>query len=174
MAAKSKSTKTERNHTGTGVHAGDRMAEVTETARKNYEHAVRTGQKLQDQAGQWWTRILSQGPGLGDWQKHFAGLTRLTTDTLPLAQRRMEDMMSWMECSSRNHAELMRKAMDAAQTPSVAESQNKWMDVWASSMKALQAQVESATEVSTQAIDGWIQFIRKNTEVVEVRTPKTA
>jgi hypothetical protein len=93
---------------------------------------------------------------------------------MPLAQRRLEEAMRFMEINSRTGAELMKKAVDAAQTSSLAESQAKWMDFWSSSMKAMQSNIETATDLSTQAIDSWIQFVRKNTDVTDVRVPKAA
>jgi len=78
-----------------------------------------------------------------------------------------------MEKNGRTGAELMKKAVDAAQTPAIAESQAKWMDFWTSSMGAVRSNAEAVTQISTKAIDSWIDFIRENTEVTEIRVPKT-
>ncbi len=150
------------------------MSETADKARKNYEQTIRTGQRLQEEAGQWWTKMLSQTASTAEWQKQFSNLAMMAGSALPMAQRRLQDMMDWFEKNSRTHAELMRKAVEAAQTPVIAESQNKWMDFWTSSMKALQSNVESATEIGTRAIDSWIQIVRDNTEITEIRTPKPA
>lgn len=150
------------------------LTAMADQARSNYEHAVRTGQKFQEEAGQWWTRMLSQAMTTNDWQRQFTRLTAMTTSVMPLAQRRLEEVMQFVETNSRAGAELMKKAADAAQTSSIAESQAKWMDFWSSSMKAVQSNIEAATEFSTRAIDSWIQFVRKNSEVTEVRVPKAA
>jgi hypothetical protein len=149
-------------------------SETAETARRNYEQALRTGQRFQEEAGQWWTRMLSQTAMAADWQKQFENLTSLSTRVMPLAQRRMEEMMDLVEKNGRTSAELMRKAVEAAQTPAIAESQAKWMEFWTSSMRAVQANFEEFSEISTHAIDSWIEFIRKNTETTELRVPKTA
>jgi len=91
-----------------------------------------------------------------------------------MAQRRMEEVMTLMEKNSRTSAELVKKAVDAAQTPVVSESQAKWMEFWTSSLGAVRSNTEALTEISTKAIDSWIDFVRKNTEVSEVRVPKAA
>jgi hypothetical protein len=98
----------------------------------------------------------------------------MASNVMPLAQRRMEDVMDLMEKNSRASAELMKKAVDAAQTPVIAESQAKWMEFWTSSLRAMQSNVEAFTEIGTKAIDSWIDFVRKNTETTEMRVPKTA
>lgn len=169
MAAKSK------NHRQTETSDMHKpLTAMADQARTNYEHAVRTGQKFQEEAGQWWTRMLSQAMTANDWQKQFTRLTAMSTGVMPLAQRRLEEAMRFMEINSRTGAELMKKAVDATQTSSIAESQAKWMDFWSSSMKAVQSNIEAVTDLSTHAIDSWIQFVQKNTEVTEVRVPKAA
>ena len=166
MAVKSKTQKNNQ----TAEHP---MNEMADKARKQYEHAVRTGQKLQEEAGQWWTRMLSQAATANDWQKQFTNAASLTGRMLPLAQQRMEDTMELMEQNSRTGADLMKKAMEAAQTTGLAESQAKWLDFWASSMKALQGNVEAVNEMSTKTINSWIQFVRSNAETTEMRTAKS-
>jgi len=167
MAAKLK------NHRQTGTSDMHKpLTAMADQARTNYEHAVRSGQKFQEEAGQWWTRTLSQAMTGNDWQKQFTRLTAMTTGVMPLAQSRLEEVMQFMETNSRTGAELMKKAVDAAQTSSITESQAKGMDFWSSSMKAVQSNIEAATELSTRAIDSWIQFVKKNTEVTDMRLPK--
>src|SRR5262249_3632986 len=145
------------------------LDDMADKARKQYEQAMRTGQKLQEEAGQWWTKMLSQATTANDWQKQFTNAATLTGRMLPMAQQRMEDTMELMERNSRTGADLMKKAMDAAQTTGLAESQAKWLDFWASSMRALQGNVEAVNEMSTKTINSWIQFVRSNAETAEAR-----
>ena len=150
------------------------LAEMADQARQNYQQALRTGQRLQEEAGQWWTRMFNQTATVADWQKQVANLTSVASRVMPLAQRRLEEAMNLMERNSRTSAELMKKAMDAVQTPGLAECQAKWVDFWTSSMRAVQSNVEAATEMGTKTIDSWIDLVRKNTEVTEVRVPRAA
>ncbi len=150
------------------------MAELADKTLKNYEQALRTGLKMQEEAGKWWTSMFSQTTMGQDWQKRFSNVTGMASSFMPLAQRRMEEVISLVEKNSKTSAELMKKAVDAAQTPTMAESQAKWMDFWTSSMGAVRANAEAVSDLSTKAIDSWIDFVRKNTEVAEVRVPKSA
>jgi hypothetical protein len=68
----------------------------------------------------------------------------------------------------------MKKAVEAAQTPVLSESQAKWMDFWTSSMGAVRSNAEAFTEISSKTLDSWIDFVRKNTDVSEVHAGKTA
>ena len=170
MAAKSKNHRP--THAGT-AEAQKQLTNMADEARKNYEHALRTGQKLQEEAGQWWTRMLGQAMTTADWQKQVSRFTTFTAGAMPLAQRRLEETMRLMETNGRHGAELMKKAVDAAQTASLTECQAKWMDFWSSSIKAVQSNVDAMTELSTHTIDSWLEFVRNNTDTAEFRMPKT-
>src|ERR1043166_1888479 len=167
MAVKSKNSRS----TGTTAQYKP-VREMADTARKNYEQAVRTSQRFQDEAAQWGTRVMSETGRAADWQRQYARLTALTNNVMPFAQKRLDETMNLMEKNSRDAAELMRKAIDALQTQNLPESQTKWMEGWASSMKAMQSNVEALTAMSTRALDSWVDLVRKNTEVTEVRVPK--
>ena len=93
---------------------------------------------------------------------------------MPQTQRRMEEAMELMEKNSRTGAELVKKAVDAAQSPVPAESQAKWIEFWTASLKATQANAEAVAQLGARAMNSWIQFIQKNSEVTSVRVPKTA
>jgi hypothetical protein len=150
------------------------ISEMADTAMKNYEQAVRTSLKLQEEAGRWWSSMLNQANVTQDWQKRLSDMTGMANNIMPLAQRRMEDVMTLMEKNSRTGAELMKKAVDAAQAPAIAESQAKWMEFWTSSMGAIRSNAEAFSQLSAKAIDSWIDFVQKNSEVTQVRVPKTA
>lgn len=136
------------------------MDEMAGQARKQYEEAVRTGQKLQEEAGQWWTRLLEQTASAADWQKQWARMASVTTGMLPMAQKRMEDFMKWMAKSNAARDELYRKASDAMKATNIAECQAKWMDFYLSSLGMIRSDVEAVTELNTQAIESWVTFVQ--------------
>jgi len=147
---------------------------MAEKAMRNYEQALRTSVKLQEEAGRWWTTMLNQTTSTQDWQKRMSNITSVANGVMPVAQRRMEEVMDLMQKNSRTGADLVKKAVDAAQTPAIAESQSKWIDVWTASLGAVRSNAEALTQINTRVIDSWIDFARKNTEVTEVRVPKAA
>jgi hypothetical protein len=152
----------------------ENMNQMTDTAMKNYEHAMRAGLKLQEEAGRCWSNMLNQTTLAQDWQKRWSGAAWMANDMMPMAQKRMEEVMDLMEKNSRTGAELMKKAVDAAQTPAMADSQAKWMDFWTSSMGAVRSNTEALTQIGTKAIDSWIDFVRKSAEGAEARVARAA
>ena len=173
MATKAKTHRKQNSNQRHETHQAHQAAEsvtgMADTARKNYEHAIRTGKKFQEEAGEWWTRMLTQTTTATDWQKNFTRFTAIAGNAVPMAQRCLQGAMDVMEKSSRNGADLLRKAVDAAQTPSFAESQAKWLEFWTSSMKAAQNNVEAVTHLGTRTIDSWIDFVRETSNSGEHR-----
>jgi hypothetical protein len=149
------------------------MEGMADQARRNYERTVRKGHQLQEQAGNWWTRILAEAPSLVDYQRPWVTWSQMAGNMMPLAQRRMADAVILLEKSGRTSADLMRKAVDAAQTSTFAESQTKWLEFWTSSLKAMQHNVEVATEIGTKTIDTWVDLVRRSSDFTEGRRPKT-
>ena len=145
------------------------MADVAEAAFKNYQQALRTGLKLQEEAGKWWSSAWNQASLTEDWQKRMNCATGLANTFVPAAQKRMEEVISLMEKNSETGTQLLKKAVDAAQTPALAESQAKWMEFWTSSMGAVRSNAEEVTHISSKALDSWIEFVRKTGDVVETQ-----
>lgn len=149
------------------------VVDMADKAMKNYEQALRTGLKLQEEAVRCFNHMFNQTASPQDWQKRFTNFTALTNEVMPLTQKRMEEVLDLMEKNSRNGAELVKKAVDAAQSPVPAESQAKWMEFWTSSMGVARSNAEAITQISARAIDAWIDFVRRNTEITEIRVPRT-
>jgi hypothetical protein len=150
------------------------VSEMADTTMKNYEHALRTSLKFQEETGRLWSSMLNQASLGQDWQNRLSSMAGMANRLVPMAQHRMQDMLHLMEKNGRTGAELMKKAVEAAQTPVLAESQAKWLEFWASSLGAVRSSTEAVTEISNRAIDSWIEFLRENGEVSEPRAGKTA
>ena len=150
------------------------MSEIATRAIKNYEQAVRTGLKLQEEAAQWFTGLAGQSTSTQGYPHCFAKLTSVVSEALPVAQKRMDEVIELAEKNSRKSIELMKKVADAAQTPVIAESQAKWVDVGSESLAVARNNVEVLTQLGNKAFDSWIDYVRKNTDVTEVRMPKAA
>jgi len=148
------------------------MSDIADKSLKNYEQLVRTGLKLQEEAARCWSSLLTQTASVQDFQKPINNLTAVANGILPEAQKRMQEMVSLVEANSRTGVELMKKAAEAVQTASIAESQSKWMDFWTTSLGAARHNTEALLQINSRAIDSWIDFAQKNTEVTQVRVPR--
>jgi hypothetical protein len=149
------------------------MSEMADALRKNCEQTLRTSLKFQEEAGRWWSSVFNPATCAQQWQERLGSATSTANSILPLAQKPVSELIDLAEKNSRTSADLMKKALDAAQTPSLPESQAKWTEFWTSSLGAVQSNTEELSQISSRAMDSWVGFIRKSAET-EVRTSKTA
>lgn len=150
------------------------MADMADKALKSYEQIVRTGLKLQEEAGRCWSSLLTQSASAQDLQKPLTRFNALAGEIVPEAQKRMQEVLDLWEKNARTGIELMKKAAEAAQTPVIGQSQSKWMDVWTTGMGASRANVEALMQVGSRSIDSWMEFVQKNTEASQVKGSRTA
>ena len=107
------------------------MPGVTDQALKNCQQAIRNGLKLQQELARYWTGVISQsGLRRRIGKNRVSGFAATSATSIPAAQKRVEEIMELTEKNYKAGADLLKKATDAAQTASVAESQTKWLDVW--------------------------------------------
>src|SRR5690242_4372290 len=99
MAQKS-STKRRRSNEESRHH----FRNSAETAQQAYEQATQAGQKIQEQAGAWWNKVMSS-----EWQKQIISFSEIATEVVPLAQRNMEQLMRLVDKSCRSGVDMLRK-----------------------------------------------------------------
>ncbi len=134
-------------------------SELFDQALKNYEQTLRNGLKLQEEAGRWWTNLLNQASSVSDLQKR---VTALTNEVVAPSQKRMEEYLGLIEENNRTNVELLKEALDLAQTTAPAEYQSKALDFCEASVKAVQANAQAVTQIQGRMIDSWLGFIKKN------------
>ena len=148
------------------------ITEMSEQALKSCEEAMKNGLKWQQETGKWWSSWLSQTTSAEDWQKRVTGLTTLMADFMPAAQKRTDEVLDLAEKNSRTGVDLVKKAVDAAQAPGLADSQAKWTEWWTASLGAVRANSETLALIHGRAIDSWIEFMQKSNELSPFRSPK--
>jgi predicted transcriptional regulator len=140
------------------------MSDTAEMLRKNCEQALHTNLRLQEEAGRWWGSIVNAA-GCANFQEQLNSASRSANSLLPLAQKRVGELIELAEKNSRTSADLVRKAVEAAQTQSMAESQTKWTEFWTASIDAGRANTEALSQIGAKAFDSWAAFVRTNAEV---------
>lgn len=143
------------------------VSEMLDQGLKNYEQALRTGLKLQEEAGQCWTKLLGQAASHQDLQKQIA---LLASDVIPATQKLMESCLELLEQNSRASVDLLKRGMESARTANYADTQGKAAEFCESSLKSLKANAQAIVDINTKAIESWIAFVKKAT--TEVREPK--
>ena len=140
------------------------VLESTDQAIKNYEQALRTGLKIQEETWQSWCAMVSQSPASPEWQKKYTSAFGAVNSIVPSFQKRMEETVEVLEKNARLGSDLMKKAVDAAQTTVLVDSQAKWMDFMKTSLDAAQFNIESVMRINSRAMDTFLGFVQKNSE----------
>ena len=145
-------------------------SELFDQALKNYEQALRTGLRVQEEAGRHWAKLLNQAASPQDLQKQ---VTSVANDVIAAAQKCMEGYLAVLEQNSRASVDLMKKGFEAAQTTTPAETQSKVVEFCESSLKALKANAQAVVDINSKAIDSWVGLVKKATaEAVELKAEK--
>jgi hypothetical protein len=150
------------------------VLETADQAMKNYEQALRTGLRFQEEAWQCWSAMLNQSASNQEWQKYVSNATATANGVLPATQKRMEEAMELMEKNTKAGVDLIKKAVDAAQASGYAEGQAKWMEFWKASLGLARFNAENAMLMSSRAVDSWMNLVQKNSDFVQNRTTAKA
>jgi hypothetical protein len=165
MKQKTESRETEREKV---------MTDMADKALRNYDQIVKTTLRIQEEASRCWTSLLTHSASNQDWQRPISIFASMANGVLPEAQKRMQEVLELAENNSRTSVELMKKTADAMQSSVLAERQARWMDVWATSLGAARTNVDAMLQMGSRAMDSWINYIQRNSEMTQAKTTKTS
>ena len=135
------------------------VTELFEQAMKNYEQALKTGVKLQEEAGKCFTNIFSQAAVPQEWQKK---INAALEESFPVAQKNLEENLKLVEQNSRVSLDLLKQGAEAAQSVSLADAQAKLQKLWLNSLNALQSNAQALAQTNTRLVETWTKFVRKS------------
>ena len=145
-------------------------AEMFEQAARNYEQALRSGLKLQEETGKWWIRLLTQASSPQDVQKQCAALA---SDLIPATQKSLEASLALLEQNSRASVELLKKGFETAQATTPAETQSKLLEFCEGSLKSLKSNAQALLDLNAKALDSWVALLKKSAvQANEAKTEK--
>jgi len=133
-------------------------SELFEQAMKNYEQALQSGLKLQQESARWWMDLMTQAGSPQEWQHRFS---EVAAGSMANLQKRMEENLKVVEHNSRVSVELLKKAVDAAKADTVAAGQAKVQELWDASLEALRANTTAINQVNAKWVESWMQFVPK-------------
>ena len=145
-------------------------SEMLDQGLKNYEQALRTGLKVQEEAGKCLTKLFTQATSPQDLQKQISSIAN---EVIPAAQKSMENCIELIEQNSRASVELVKQGLEAAQATTYADAQSKVTELCESSLKTLKANAQAILDVNSKALDAWTGFVKKAAaQVPEMKAAK--
>ena len=146
------------------------MSEALDLGLKNYEQALRMGLKLQEEAGQCWTKVVGQAASPEDQQKQMMSFANYI---VPATQKSMQACLELLEQNSRASVDLLKKGIDAIQNANGADAPAKIVEFCENSLKSLKTNAQAMVDTNTKALDSWIAFVKRTTaDVYETKAAK--
>ncbi len=135
--------------------------ELLEQAVKNYEQAVQTSLRVQQESSKWWLDLMAQSGLPHDWQKR---LGNLANEVLPLAQKRMEESIRLVEQTGRISLDLLKQSIDSLKAESAGANPSKMQDLWEASLQALRNNAQAIGQTNARILECWAQFFPRPAE----------
>jgi hypothetical protein len=132
--------------------------ELFDQAIRSYEQALRTGVRLQEDTAKWWSNFLHQTAWTQDWQRQ---MSTVVSQTIPTAQRSMEESLRLIDQSSKTGLNFLKRAVDAPRTNAASDMQSQVQDIWQSSMNVLQTNMQAITDSQAKVMESWTDFVRR-------------
>jgi len=137
------------------------VTDLYDQAMKNYEQAMRTGVKMQEESAKFLGNLVNQTATPQDWQKRAK---TMTDEFVPQTQKAVDEALKLIEQTSRTSVELLKKAVASGQPTSVQDAQAKFLGLWEASLNAMRDTAVSVTQANNKAIESWVSYARKNSE----------
>ncbi len=138
--------------------ATEQGTELFDQAVKNYEQALRTGVRLQEDTTRWWANFLNQSVWPQEWQKQ---VSTVMAQAIPTAQKNLEDSLRLLDQSSKTGLNLLKRAMDGTRGAAASDVQGQVQELWNSSLTVLQSNMRAITESQARMMESWSEFVRK-------------
>jgi hypothetical protein len=88
-------------------------------------------------------------------------MASMVNDVIPATQKSMEGYLGLLEQNTRASVDLVKKGLEAAQTTSYADAQNKVTDFCESTLNALKSNSQAIFDINAKAIGSWVGFVKK-------------
>ena len=137
------------------------VTDLFEQTMKNYEQALKTGVKMQEESMKYLSNLVSQNGSPQDWQKR---MKTMTDGFIPQTQKTVDEGLKLIEQTNRTGVELLKKVVASGQPNSVQDAQVKCLGVWEASLDAMRDTAVSMTQASNKAIEAWFAYAWKSGE----------
>jgi hypothetical protein len=138
------------------------VSDLFEQALKNYEQALKTGLKLQEESAKVYLGSLCCGPA-ADVQKKIKAVS---DETIPQIEKAVDEALEVLEKNSRTGVALLKKAVAATQTTSAQDAQVRSLALYEGCVDAIRENALALAQATNKAAESWFGYVRRSTEPV--------
>jgi hypothetical protein len=135
--------------------------ELFEQALKSYDQAFQAGLAAQEEVMKGLLDCAAKMQAPEDWQKRWSATVM---ESLPLAQKRMEESLQMVEQCSRTSLDFLKQAFEAGKIENGGGVQAKVQELWEASLQTLRTNAQAFTQFNAKAVEAWVQYVQKSVE----------
>jgi polyhydroxyalkanoate synthesis regulator protein len=153
------------------------VTDMFDSALRAYGDAMKAGVKMQEDVAKWWAGALENGGPIQDWQKRSRAIL---TETVPAAQKNAEEWLRLVEQNYRRSVELLKKAMQQAQSvygadgaaDAAEEARERTQELWRATIEMVQDNVTAMAQANGKMLELWSDMLKNmNVPVAAMRPP---
>jgi hypothetical protein len=137
------------------------VKDLFEQATKNYEQALKTGLKLQEESAKLFLGVFNQVTAPADFQKKVKAIS---DEIIPQTQKAVDEGLKLIEQNSRTGMDLLKKAASAWQATTLQDAQGKSLALYEGYLNAVRDSASAVTQATAKAAESWLGYVRKSTE----------
>ena len=138
----------------------DKATELFEQALKGFEAAVKANFKLQKETNDLWTKMLGESGFPTEWQEKICSVAN---DTLPAMEKNAHEAIKLIEENGKSSLDLLKKAMETAQSASIEESKDKTHQLWEAYLETMRKNTKDFLDANSRAVKAWENLADKFT-----------
>ena len=133
----------------------DAAVGIFDDALQTFNDAVKSGVKVQEEIGKWWSEALDQCGPAEDWQKKSK---TVLNEAIPTAQKNAEQWLKLVEQNYRKTMSLLKKAWETdADGPAIRA---KTQELWEASLNLVRDNTQALAHANMKMMEVWAGMLR--------------
>ena len=117
--------------------------------------ALKSGVKIQEEVGKWWSDAFEQAGPVTEWQKKSRALF---SEAIPAAQKNAEEWLKLVEQNYRRSMALLKKAFET--DGDVTDLRAKTQKLWEESMELIRDNAQAMSQANLKMMEVWAGLLR--------------
>lgn len=135
------------------------MSELFDQAIETFDSALKTGVRIQEEATRWWTDMLRESDTLQELQHRAQSMMM---EALPTTQKNVDQYIKLLDKTYHTSIELLNKALQATQSGSLTDAQQRIQEFWEATFTALRSNAQAIVQVNTRTMEAWSEMARRD------------
>lgn len=133
------------------------MSELFDQAIETFDSALKTGVRIQEEATRWWTDMLRESDTLQELQHRAQSMMM---EALPTTQKNVDQYIKLLDKTYHTSIELLNKALQATQSESISDAQQRIQEFWEATFTALRTNAQAIVQVNSRTMEAWSEMAR--------------